>query len=54
MDINASADTEAEKTAADEIEKLKEIAQSKEKDVVKLLVDAVTKPTPKIHVNAKV
>ncbi|GMM34682.1 H(+)-transporting V1 sector ATPase subunit G [Saccharomycopsis crataegensis] len=52
--INANADTEAANTVKEEVEKLKKTAESKQKDVVALLVDAITHPTPEVHINAQV
>lgn len=42
----------AEKSVQGELDEIKKIAAKKEKDVVKLLIEAVTKPTPEVHINA--
>lgn len=43
---------EGEISVQKELEDIKKIAASKEKDVVKLLVEAVTKPVAEMHINA--
>lgn len=43
---------EAEKKVQAELKEIQEIGKKKEKDVVKLLVDAVTTPVAAVHVNA--
>ena len=50
--LNINADKEAAATVQAEVEKLKETAAKKKEDVIKLLVEAVIKPTPEIHINA--
>ncbi|ODV63553.1 H(+)-transporting V1 sector ATPase subunit G, partial [Ascoidea rubescens DSM 1968] len=50
--LNINADKEAAATVQAEVEKLKETAAQKKDEVVSLLVEAVIKPTPEIHVNA--
>lgn len=51
---NADADTNAAEHVKTEVAKIKAAASAKEKDVVKLLVDAVTNPLPEIHSNAAI
>lgn len=55
-DKNAGNLTELEKNAEDqikgELDEITRISREKTEDVVKLLVDAVTKPSTEMHVNA--
>ena len=55
-DKNAGNLTELEKNAEDqikgELDEITRISKEKTEDVVKLLVDAVTKPSTEMHVNA--
>lgn len=50
--INESIEKEADAQALKELEEIKKKFQEKKKDVVKLLIDAATKPTPELHSNA--
>ena len=55
-DKNAGNLTELEKSAEEqikgELDDIARISKEKTEDVVKLLVDAVTKPSTEMHVNA--
>ncbi len=50
--MNETADKEAEAQVKDELEKIQKTASEKQAEVVKLLINAVTKPTPELHINA--
>lgn len=50
--LNESADKAAELEVQAELEAIQKTAATKKKDVVKLLIDAVTNPTPELHINA--
>ncbi|ODQ81742.1 hypothetical protein BABINDRAFT_6397 [Babjeviella inositovora NRRL Y-12698] len=50
--LNEEADKQAEQLVKDELAKIEKIAGEKRGKVVKLLIDAVIKPTPEIHINA--
>ncbi|CAM9019199.1 unnamed protein product [Wickerhamomyces anomalus] len=43
---------EAETQVKEELEKIQKTASEKQAEVVKLLINAVTKPTPELHINA--
>ncbi|ODQ61441.1 hypothetical protein WICANDRAFT_78071 [Wickerhamomyces anomalus NRRL Y-366-8] len=50
--LNETADKEAEAQVKEELEKIQKTASEKQAEVVKLLINAVTKPTPELHINA--
>lgn len=50
--LNETIDKEAEESVAKELEAIQKTAAEKKEEVVKLLIDAVVKPTPELHVNA--
>lgn len=50
--LNEVIDKEAEEAVAKELVSIKKTASEKKAQVVKLLVDAVIKPTPELHINA--
>jgi V-type H+-transporting ATPase subunit G len=50
--LNETADKEAEEQVKVELKAIKQTADAKRADVAKLLIDAVTKPTPELHINA--
>lgn len=50
--LNETADKDAEEQVKVELESIKKTAAEKKAVVVKLLIDAVTKPTPELHINA--
>ncbi|KAH3673278.1 hypothetical protein WICMUC_003737 [Wickerhamomyces mucosus] len=50
--LNEAADKEAQEQVQTELHEIKELAAKKKDEVVKLLVNAVIKPTPELHVNA--
>jgi len=50
--LNEAADKEAEAEVKGELESIQKVASEKQAEVVKLLINAVTKPTPELHINA--
>lgn len=50
--LNETAEKEAEEQVKVELVEIQKTAADKKSDVVKLLIDAVTKPTPELHINA--
>lgn len=52
LGINELAEKEADAAAEKELQDIKSKYESKKSAVVQLLVDAATKPTPELHINA--
>ncbi|KAF8004459.1 hypothetical protein HF325_001907 [Metschnikowia pulcherrima] len=50
--LNSNVEKEAEATAEKELAEIQQKYSEKKSSVIKLLVDAATKPTPELHINA--
>lgn len=50
--LNESIEKDADAQVESELVTIKKNYESKQKEVITLLVDAVTKPSPELHVNA--
>ena len=50
--LNENIEKEADAQVQKELQEIKKKYQEKKKDVVKVLIDAATKPTPELHTNA--